>query len=102
MPVFRVLAKLKGLRGTAFDIFGYSAERKLERALIADYERDIEELLAGLTADNHAMAVEIANLPEHIRGYGHIKAKNAATVAKQREQMFAAWNKPAELAVKVA
>jgi indolepyruvate ferredoxin oxidoreductase len=97
-----VLAKLKGLRGTAFDIFGYSAERKLERALIADYERDIEELLAGLTPDNHATAIEIASLPEHIRGYGHIKAKNAASVGKQREELFATWKKPAALAVKVA
>jgi indolepyruvate ferredoxin oxidoreductase len=102
MPVFRVLAKLKGLRGTAFDIFGYSAERKMERALIAEYERDIEELLAGLTPDNHATAVEIASFPEHIRGFGHIKMKNAAKARAQREELFATWKKPAVPAVKVA
>jgi indolepyruvate ferredoxin oxidoreductase len=96
MPAFRVLAKLKGLRGTALDVFGYTAERKMERQLIADYERDIGELLAGLTAGNHAAAVEIASLPEHIRGYGHIKATNVAKAAKQREQLFAAWNAPGE------
>jgi indolepyruvate ferredoxin oxidoreductase len=102
MPVFRLLAKLKGLRGTAFDVFGHSEERKMERALIAEYERDIEELLGGLTQDNHAAAVEIASLPDHIRGYGHIKAKSAAAAGKLREQLFAAWKKPAPPAVKVA
>src|SRR3546814_8003539 len=60
LPAFRVLAKLKGLRGTPFDIFGYSAERKLERRLIADYQAVIGEVLAKLTPDNHALAVEPA------------------------------------------
>src|SRR6266700_8070552 len=64
MGAFRVLARMKGLRGTAFDIFGRSAERKLERALIADYESLIDELLPRLAARNHALAVELASIPE--------------------------------------
>jgi indolepyruvate ferredoxin oxidoreductase len=60
---FRVLGKLKGLRGGVFDIFGYSAERKLERQLIVDYFKQIDELLAGLDNDNHALAIDIASVP---------------------------------------
>ena len=66
---FRLLARLKGLRGTAFDPFGRSAERRL----ITEYETAIEEIIAALNQDNHALAVEIASLPERIRGYGHVK-----------------------------
>ena len=58
--VFKLLAKMKGLRGGAFDIFGYTAERKMERALIDEYFTTVDELLAGLDRDNHALAVEIA------------------------------------------
>jgi indolepyruvate ferredoxin oxidoreductase len=83
---FKVLAKLKFLRGTALDVFGRTEERHMERALIAEYERTVETLLAGLTRDNHALAVEIASLPETIRGFGHIKSKSAdAARAKQAE-----------------
>ena len=60
LPAFRLLAKLKCLRGTAFDPFGHTAERKQERALIGEYEALVDELLAGLTAANHALAVELA------------------------------------------
>ena len=65
-----MLAKFKGLRGTAFDIFGYSAERREERALIEEYERVIEELLPALAAARIGLAAEIASIPEFIRGYG--------------------------------
>jgi indolepyruvate ferredoxin oxidoreductase len=75
---FRLLAKLKGLRGTAFDIFGYTAERKTERALIADYETMLGEILGKLTPDNHALAVGLAAIPEKIRGFGHIKTRTLA------------------------
>jgi indolepyruvate ferredoxin oxidoreductase len=86
MLPFRVLAKLKFLRGTALDLFGRTAERRMERALIAEYEQTVATLLAGLTRDNHALAVEIASLPEAIRGFGHIKAKSVdAARAKQAE-----------------
>ena len=84
MPVFRVLASLKGLRGTAFDPFGYQAERRTERRLIADYESRIAELAAALTPENHESATALARLPEQIRGYGHIKA-DSIEKSKQRE-----------------
>ncbi|MAY67732.1 MAG: hypothetical protein CMM77_11455 [Rhodospirillaceae bacterium] len=81
---FRLLAPLKGLRGTAFDPFGRTAERKMERALIAEYEATIDTLLAGLTADNLPLATEIAALPQSMRGFGHIKMANVEK-AKARE-----------------
>ena len=92
MGAFRVLAKLKGLRGTAFDVFGRTPERRRERQLITDYEALIDELLPGLATHNHAIAIELASIPEHIRGYGHVKerhlkaakAKEAELVAKYR------------------
>ena len=73
---FRLLAKLKGLRGTALDPFGRSAERRTERALIVEYKARIESLLVALDADNHAVAVEMARVPEMIKGYGHVKARH--------------------------
>jgi len=76
--LFRLLAKLKGLRGTAFDVFGYTEERRTERALIDDYEAMLEEILGGLTPDNHAIAVGLAAIPEKIRGFGHIKMRHLA------------------------
>jgi len=82
--VFRLLARLKGLRGTVFDVFGHTAERKTERKLIADYEALLDEVLARLTPDNHALAVGLAVIPEKIRGFGHIKLRHLAT-AKAEE-----------------
>ncbi len=79
----RLLAKFKGLRGTALDIFGRTEERRMERALIEEYEQTVGTLLAGLTRENHALAVEIASLPETIRGYGHIKAKSVGGRAQE-------------------
>ncbi len=84
MGVFRLLARLKGLRGTALDPFARTAERRAERRLIAEYEATIEEILAALDESNHALAVEIAALPESIRGFGPVKAK-AIEAAKARE-----------------
>jgi len=75
-PAFGVLAKLKGLRGTAFDIFGRTEERRMERRWIADYRAGIERALAGLNAGTLANAVELARVPEDIRGYGHVKARH--------------------------
>jgi len=89
MTVFRLLAKLKGLRGTWLDPFGRTAERRMERELIREYEETVELLLAGLSRDNHALAVEIASLPEEIRGFGHIKAKAVAAARAKREQLLA-------------
>jgi indolepyruvate ferredoxin oxidoreductase len=76
MPAFRALAKLKGLRGTAFDPFGRTLERRTERKLIADYEAVLEEVLAKLTPDNHPLAVCLAAIPEKIRGFGHVKQRH--------------------------
>jgi indolepyruvate ferredoxin oxidoreductase len=84
MAAFRVLAKLRHLRGTAFDIFGRTAERRMERQLIVDYEALVNELLPMLGAHNHAIAVQIASIPEQIRGYGHVKQRHLA-VAKAKE-----------------
>jgi indolepyruvate ferredoxin oxidoreductase len=94
--VFRVLAKLKGLRGSRLDVFGYSAERKAERALIGEYERDIAELLDGLSFLRLPQAVEIAGLPDQIRGFGHIKTQNMHEAAARREKLLAAWRAPAK------
>ena len=89
------LARLKRLRGTVFDPFGYSAERRIERELIGAYERVVEELLAGLTLDNHRLAVEIAGIPEQIRGYGHVKARHLRAAKDREAELLAAFRAPA-------
>jgi len=88
---FRFLAKLKGLRGTAFDVFGRTEERKTERALIGEYRASIDEVLVGLNAGNHALALEIASLPEQIRGYGHVKDRNLAAARTRWADLLAKW-----------
>ena len=87
MRAFSVLAKLKGLRGTAFDPFGRTAERRMERRLITDYRGTIAAILPGLKAANLDLAVEIASVPEGIRGYGHVKERHVAD-AKANEAML--------------
>jgi indolepyruvate ferredoxin oxidoreductase len=89
MPVFRVLAKMRGLRGTAFDIFGYSAHRRLERDLIAGYEKDVAHILSVLSPLTLDTAIEILSLPDRIRGYGPVKEK-AVREAKVRYAQLAA------------
>jgi indolepyruvate ferredoxin oxidoreductase len=86
---FKVLAKLKGLRGTPLDIFGYTVERKQERVLRDDYLADVERLSASLTMDSLPTAVAIAEIPDQIRGYGHVKQKAMAKVRALREKLFA-------------
>ncbi|HVT25715.1 MAG TPA: indolepyruvate ferredoxin oxidoreductase family protein, partial [Rhizomicrobium sp.] len=78
MPVFRVLARLRGLRSTPFDIFGYTAERKTERRLIDAYEATLRDNLAKLKPSNHALFVQLASIPEQIRGFGHVKDAHLA------------------------
>jgi indolepyruvate ferredoxin oxidoreductase len=85
---FKLLARLKGLRGTAFDVFGYTAERKMERALVKDYRDMIEALLPSLDAANHAVAVELAALPEQIRGFGHVKEKAVAEYRVRKQELL--------------
>jgi indolepyruvate ferredoxin oxidoreductase len=83
-PLFRALAKFRFLRGTRFDPFGYQSERRGERELIADYEKQLEEILRDLSARNHASAVALARIPEKIRGFGHVKERHLKA-AKQEE-----------------
>jgi indolepyruvate ferredoxin oxidoreductase len=94
LPVFGMLARLRLLRGTAFDPFGWRAERRLERRLIADYERLVDELLAGLSPARHALAVELASLPEQIRGYGHVKQRHLAAAERRRAELLARFRAP--------
>jgi indolepyruvate ferredoxin oxidoreductase len=91
---FRFLSKLKGLRGTAFDIFGRTEERRTERALIGEYRRSIEQVLAKLAADNHALALEIARIPEQIKGFGHVKERNLAAARPQWDKLMRQWEQP--------
>ena len=88
---FGVLAKLKGLRGSALDVFGRSEERKTERALIGEYRACIDELLAGLSADKLTLAAEIARIPEEIRGYGHVKERHLKAARPKWESLMAQW-----------
>src|SRR3954452_22286700 len=89
LPVFRLLAKMRGLRGTAFDIFGYSADRKLERDLIAGYEKDVAFVLSVLSPLTLDTAIEILALPVRIRGFGPVKEKSVQD-AKARYAQLAA------------
>ncbi|KAB1088213.1 indolepyruvate ferredoxin oxidoreductase family protein [Neorhizobium galegae] len=90
-PAFAVLEKLKFLRGTSFDPFGRTAERRMERQLIADYFGLVSELSAGLNADNHALAVELAGLPEMVRGFGHVKFASITKFEKRKTDLLAKW-----------
>lgn len=89
--VFPVMARLKGLRGTKLDLFGYSHERRCERALITDYEQDLDQMVAGLDAKRLGLAVQIAAIPQMIRGFGPIKAKAMAAAETARADLWLAW-----------
>ncbi len=93
-PAFKLLAKLRALRGTRFDVFGYTAERRRERKLIADYEATVAMLLAKLDPANHSLAVELASIPERIRGYGHIKERSLIEAKARQAQLLAAFHSP--------
>ena len=89
---FPVLARLKGLRGTGLDLFGYSAERQMERRLISDYLTDLERMLAELTDARADLALAITSLPLSIRGFGHVKEAAAVKAAAERLRLWAAWD----------
>jgi indolepyruvate ferredoxin oxidoreductase len=95
MKAFGVLARFKGLRGTPLDVFGYTAERKMERALIDQYRQTVEALLPKLTADNLAQAVAIASIPEDIRGFGHVKERHLTAAKEKEATLVAAFHAPA-------
>jgi len=87
LNVFKFIAKFKNLRGGKFDIFGKTAERKMERALISEYMGVLEEVCQNLHADNLKLAIEIADLPREIRGFGHIK-EEAVKEVKAKEALL--------------
>jgi len=83
LKVFTLIACLKGLRGTIFDPFGYSAERRTERALIMEYRRRVEASLETLAPRNLASAIAIAEVPEEIRGFGHVKQRSVEVAQRK-------------------
>ncbi|HKQ29423.1 MAG TPA: indolepyruvate ferredoxin oxidoreductase family protein, partial [Burkholderiales bacterium] len=98
LPVFKLLKSLKFLRGSALDIFGYTEERRMERELIREFEDSIERLLSGLTSQNHALAVQIASIPEEMRGFGYIKKRNVELARKKRDDLLARFAAPPQRA----
>ncbi len=88
---FHLLKHFKGLRGSALDVFGYTQERRTERALIAHYRASVEVLIAQLTPANHALAVEIARIPEQIKGFGHVKERHLAAAREKWTALKAQW-----------
>ncbi len=91
LPAFRLLARMKPLRGTPLDPFGRSAERRMERALIAQYEADMAEVLPAVTPATMEMAEALARLPLQIRGFGPVKEASAKAAAARREELLAAF-----------
>jgi len=91
MSAFRVLARFKALRGTAFDIFGRTDERRLERALIEDYRATVNELLGRLSPTNIPLAAEIASIPETVRGYGHVKMRHLKQAKAREADLIERW-----------
>ncbi|MFC7703488.1 indolepyruvate ferredoxin oxidoreductase family protein [Plastorhodobacter daqingensis] len=91
LPLFRVLAGMKRLRGTPLDLFGLTQERRMERALIAQYEADMAEILPNVTPETMDIAVALAELPLQIRGFGPVKAANEQAAARRREELLTAF-----------
>jgi indolepyruvate ferredoxin oxidoreductase len=89
MKAFGVLAAMKGLRGTPFDVFGYSEERRMEKRLLTEYESDIDRIAAALSPGRIEAGVALASVPSLIRGFGHVKAANAVKAADERERLVA-------------
>jgi len=89
---FKVLSKLKFLRGTVLDIFGRTHERQMERALIEDYKNSVSLVLKQLNNENHAWALELARLPEQIKGFGHVKERNVKAARMQWSALMAKFN----------
>ncbi|MFL6710181.1 MAG: indolepyruvate ferredoxin oxidoreductase family protein [Massilia sp.] len=91
MKAFGLMAKMKGLRGGPLDIFGYTAERRMERALIGEYRQTVASLLPKLTAENLSQAVAIASIPEDIRGYGHVKERHLRAAKSKEAALLASF-----------
>jgi indolepyruvate ferredoxin oxidoreductase len=89
---FKVLSKLKFLRGTALDVFGRTHERQMERALIEEYKSSLSIVIGQLNIDNHALALELASLPEQIKGFGHVKERNVKAARSQWTALMVKFN----------
>lgn len=96
-PAFRILARLKFLRGTRWDIFGYTKERREERRWVNRYEELIARICEKLTSNNHALAVEIASIPDQIRGYGHIKERHWDAAEDRLTSLLSAFEAKVEI-----
>ncbi|MEQ9314471.1 MAG: indolepyruvate ferredoxin oxidoreductase family protein, partial [Henriciella sp.] len=90
---FSLLRRFKGLRGTRFDLFGYTEERKMERKLRDDYLKNVVKLAEGLNKKNHELAVAIASIPDEIRGYGHVKEASVEAAKSHAEELWQNWPK---------
>ena len=88
LKAFKALAAMRVLRGTPFDPFGYFPERRLERSMIRDYERDMREVIGNVTEATMPIAIELAELPLKVRGYGPVKDRAAAEAALRREELL--------------
>jgi indolepyruvate ferredoxin oxidoreductase len=97
MTAFKTLARMKGLRGTPLDVFGRNAERRQERALIDEYLALIQEFDGGLTDRNLAVAIELASLPQDIRGFGHVKDRNLQAAQARRTELLDSYRSAAPL-----
>jgi indolepyruvate ferredoxin oxidoreductase len=95
LPVLRLLAKLRFLRGTKLDPFGMSADRRLERELLARYESLLDRIAAELDDSRYDLALSLARLPEQVRGYGPIKSVAAASARAAEEKLWDRWMAPA-------
>src|SRR6185369_11866858 len=93
---FPVMAKMKGLRGGPLDIFGMTDERRVERGLIKDYETGLAKLISGLTADRLPTAIQIAAIPQKIRGYGHVKEASVGPAKAEEKALWGRWEKQGE------
>ncbi|MBT2326977.1 indolepyruvate ferredoxin oxidoreductase family protein [Variovorax paradoxus] len=91
---FRLLTRLKGLRGTPFDIFGWTAERRIERALLGEYQALMEGVIQRLDAGNRQDVLALARLPQSVRGFGHVKLRNLAAARTEQEKLLARLDAP--------
>ncbi|GAB1406651.1 indolepyruvate ferredoxin oxidoreductase family protein [Thermomonas brevis] len=94
LRAFGLLAKLRKVRGTALDVFGYTEERRGERALIGEYEQTVAALFDKLDSGNVDLAADIASIPEHIRGYGHVKDAHLHKAKARQAELLKEWDNP--------
>ena len=90
MGAFQILTRLKGLRGSRFDIFGFSQERRQERKDLEDYLQCLDVIVKGIGSENYATAVQLAGLPARLRGFGHVRQRNREQLLPERQRLLAA------------